>query len=197
MLGGEKYYGLELSFSPEDFQSPTHDHEDDLAVEAWNRLQGFAKAKAIALLLIYHVIQVMIILALCRIGNVFIEGICIVTSFLVYGFVIKRRWHSKSLLICSSISFAMFYVAARSIPSVHYSKFIPIVIGLLLVYSLYRVSIYVESHELKQVIKEEHLQEELESLGYHPSDAVVIAHNYTVESQKKSTQEYFNNKKEA
>lgn len=166
-IGGERYYGklaeqswrqtLVLLFSPEEISTTREDIEDGVAEAQWRTLTGFRRAKAVSLLLAFQIMQWILILFICKIGNVLIEGIAITTAFIVYGTVIKRKWHSPNIWICTLISAVMFYIAARTIPSFYYSELFPTVAGLFLVYALYRIALYTDrKNELEEYITKLH-----------------------------------------
>ena len=86
------------------------------------------------------------------IDMVFIESLIIAISFVVYGVVIQRRWHSKSFLICTLLSIALFYLTAKLYSmtiGLNISQFLPVIIGLLLVYAMYRIGIVSDSKSEK------------------------------------------------
>jgi hypothetical protein len=143
-IGGAKHYGqrLERFIHPEEISSDVDDQEDRDEVAAWQQLQGFVRFRAVALLLLFQLLQWGLILFVCKIGNVLVEGVVMSGSFVVYGLFVKNRWHSKSLIVCTLTTCAMFYVAARAIPAFGYTQLMPVVVGLALIYGLYRVSLY-------------------------------------------------------
>ena len=150
-IGGEKFYAAhEHIFYPEAIGSPEYDREDHNALDNFSKYQGFQKVMAMALLITFQLIQWTIILVFCHIGNVFIEGLVITASFVIHGLIIKRRWHSNNLIICTLGSALMFYVAAKSSVSFYYSQLFPVIVGLIMVYILYRVSVYIGSHTKKE-----------------------------------------------
>ena len=150
-MGGEKD-GLSrkcLVF-PENVESAKLDNEDDLSLFEFSKLQGFKKIKAMSLLLFFQALQWSIILLVCSLGNVFIEGLVITTSFIVHGFIIKRRWHSNNIAFCTLCGAMIFYVAAKLTISFAYSQFFSIMVGLVIVYLLYRISIFIDEQEIKR-----------------------------------------------
>ncbi len=154
-IGGERHNGqtLERVIFPEDFEAVKLDQEDLAELEAWNKQQGFKRIKSIALLLGFQVVQWMIILAVCNLGNVLVEGLVITISFVTYGTVVRYKWHSKSLVCCTLASAGMFYAAAQIIPSFGYSQLLPVCVGLILIYCMYRVAVYTDGYkDLKQRI---------------------------------------------
>ena len=165
ILGGVKHY--ELAFQSgwkscnkyllysEDFQYPEHDQEDCVAIEEFNNLIGWRKVSAVVLLFGFQGLQWLLILAVCRIGNVFWEGLIISTSFLVHGIVVKKRWHSDSVLCCTIMGAALFYTTARLGPPLQITQLTPVVLGLLLVFAMYKVAVYTgEYKQLKKYVDE-------------------------------------------
>lgn len=185
-IGGERHY-VEHSVRSEDFQSADHDPEDRAAIEAFQKLRGFAKLKASALLLVYHVAQCILIYAICRVGDRGVECLVLVPSFIFFGWIIKRRWHSKSLLVCTGVTVGMFYVAARALPAFKYSQFLPVIAGLLLAYSLYQVArlTRVEPPEKKKLIQQ------LQIIGYTKEVAQVLVDYYDTPGTNPKDLEYF------
>lgn len=122
------------------------DNEDREAVAAFVSLVGFQRIFAVATMISIQIVQWGIMMAICAIGNVLAEGILISLSFAVHGFIIKRRWHSKSGTGCLLFCSAMFYVAAKAIPSTGYSQLIAIVIGIVLLLGLNRIDVYICEH---------------------------------------------------
>ena len=127
--------------------------QESVELDKWyNSLSIIKKAKAISFLLLLQILQWAFILFVCRLGNVLIEGLAITGSFLAYGLIIQKKWHSKCILICTVISSLMFYGAARMTLAYQYSQFMPILIGLFLLYALYRIAIYTEEcNQLKAI----------------------------------------------
>ena len=121
-IGGEKHYARKLAVYTQDLGVAENDSEDREALDALRKLQGLAKLKAVALLLAWHIVQCAVILFVCALGDRFVEGLVLVPSFIAFGMVIKNRWHSKSLIVCSTCTILMFYLTARALPSFKYSQ---------------------------------------------------------------------------
>jgi len=145
--GGVKYALGKYHILSENIQTPKLDSEDLAEIEACKQLRGFKRIKAISLLLSFQSIQWAIVLLVCSIGDVLIEGLAITVSFVVFGTVIKRKWHSQSILICTISSAVIFYTAARFAPSYRYTQLLPVVIALLISYASYRVVVIQEDFE--------------------------------------------------
>lgn len=153
-LRGEKYYAKlvttgsdKLVLYSQDIEDPNHDEEDLRELEDFAKLVGWKKFISIMVLFGLQSLQWLVILVICAIGNVFWEGLLITASFVIHGIVIKRRWHSNSVLGCTLVGALMFLVAARFSPPSYVTQFVPILLGLLLLYMLYRVSLYTGEYQ--------------------------------------------------
>jgi len=112
-------------------------------------------------IIVVQVAQWMFILWVCSRDNLFLEALVMTTSFICHGMIISKRKHLKPIILCTLGATAMFHFAARFSISFHHSQFFPIIIGLILVYTLYRVS-----HEFEKTAKKklEHEQERINKL---------------------------------
>ncbi len=146
-MGGEKYHALELAVYTEEVSCIDQDNESIEVNERWSKLDGLRRIKAISLLFAFQIGQWLLILLVCCLGNVLLEGIIITIAFVAYGMIIKKRWHSSSILVCTISSSFMFFVAAKLVPSFGYSQLFPILIGFVMVYALYKVGMYTEKRE--------------------------------------------------
>jgi hypothetical protein len=149
--GGVKHVARKLLFLPDGGRYVQSYHENralSAETEEYLKLKGFERLFAMSLLLVIQMAQWAIILFVCHLGNVFVEGIVITTSFIAHGFVIKQRWHSNNLVICTLASTALFYIAARLTLSFTYSQFFPIIVGLAMIYTLYRLSTTLNEREV-------------------------------------------------
>lgn len=135
--GGWNNAVLELLVCPENIQYAEIDDEDkeqiDLIKSKPMREQLIIGVKLIA----FQIFQLFLILGVCLIGNIWIESVVILISYGVFGFIIKRRWHHKSVVVCTLASVGMFYLAARSIPPLYISQLLPILAGLGIMLALY------------------------------------------------------------
>lgn len=61
-------------------------------------------------------------------------------SFILHGFILRDRLHSKSIVVCTIVSSTMFLIAAKLTPSFYLFQLLPIIIGLLLTYSLFKIN---------------------------------------------------------
>lgn len=89
---------------------------------------------------VVQVLQWSFILWICSLDNLFLDGLVMTTSFICHGMIISKRKHLRPIILCTLAATAMFYFAAKFTISFQYSQFFPIVIGLIMVYTLYRVS---------------------------------------------------------
>ena len=115
-------------------------------------------------ILAVQIIQWVFILWVCSLDNLYLDALVMTTSFICHGMIISKRKHLKPIILCTLAATAMFYFAARFAISFQYSQFFPIVIGLLLVYTMYRIDYQFEKASQKkrendiQRIKELELQ---------------------------------------
>jgi len=153
LIGGEKNYALAFEYVvfPEDVGVVQEDIEDGLVQKEWAELQGYKLCKAIMLLFGFQLLQWLIVLLVCWIGNVFIEGVIITVAFVAYGFVIKNKWHSNSIVLCSALATVIFYAAAKITIAFKYSQFFSIFIGLILIYMFYRLGVMVNQKNKKEL----------------------------------------------
>lgn len=100
----------------------------------------FEKLVMRSVIAVVQVIQWMFILWVCSLDNLFLDALVMTTSFICHGTIINKRRHLKPVVLCTLVATAMFYFAARFTVSFTYSQFFPIFIGLLLTYTVYRVS---------------------------------------------------------
>lgn len=131
----------------QDFNDSSCDDEDRQAIEEFSRLNNWQKFKTIMLLSIFQVSQIMIIVIISIIGNSLIELIFILAAYLIYSKIITRRYHSRSLLICTALSTLIFFSASKITIPVKISMFVPIILGLIITYSLYILAVHVEEYE--------------------------------------------------
>jgi len=107
-----------------------------------------------SVMIVVQIIQWMFILWVCNLDNLFLDALVITTSFICHGLIIAKRKHFKPIILCTLAATAMFYVAARFTISFQYSHFFPIIIGLLLVYTVYRISYQFEKAEQERLEKD-------------------------------------------
>lgn len=126
---------------PEDIESAQVDSVDLEELSKWQQMRGYLRVAAVALLILIQVIQWSVILLVCSIGNVLIEGLILSACFVVFGSVVQRRWHTDSVVKCTLLCSLTFYIAAKAIPSFGYTQLMPVVVGIVLIYASYRASL--------------------------------------------------------
>jgi hypothetical protein len=146
-IGGVDYVNEHI-LVPGSFSNPKPSTEDTRVLTEFNKIKGFKRLLAWALVMLIQLVQWGLILLACGLSNRLIEGLVITISFIAHGLIIRNRWHSNSLVVCSLLSVALFYLAASATVPFKYTQFLPIVIGLLLLYMLYRVG-YISTKRLK------------------------------------------------
>lgn len=110
-----------------------------------------------------QILQWGFILWICSLDNMFLDAFVMTTSFICHGMVISKRKHLKPIILCTLAATAMFYFAARFTISFRYSQFFPILVGLILVYTMYRISYEFEKAEQEKLKKELERIKKLES----------------------------------
>jgi len=126
--------------------------------ESFLGINRFEKWIMKSVILVVQILQWMFILWVANLDNLFFDALIITTSFICHGMIISQRKHLKPIILCTLTAAAMFYVAARFTIPFYISQFFPVLIGLMLVYTMYRVSLYFE-----QVV-ERKLLEDIERL---------------------------------
>jgi hypothetical protein len=143
MKGGSSYARDRFyNLFPGGGQSLRARHQSGENVQAYDELHGLERVISRFAVYGYQLFQWALILIVCALGSVFIEGLIISSAFALYGLIIKNRWHSKSLVACTFASINMIAMPALLIPSFKYSQFLPIIIGFIIVYGLYRAALY-------------------------------------------------------
>lgn len=152
-IGGARHHALEQLVFPGRRRAQRSRHgsgqadtqsTDDVPV---GKFEKWVMRSVIA---VVQVIQWMFILWVCSLDNLFLDALVMTTSFICHGMIIKQRQHLKPIILCTLAATAMFYFAARFTISFQYSQFFPIVIGLALVYTVYRISYQIESKAIKE-----------------------------------------------
>ncbi len=159
--GGKDYVGLGrqclvLSASRKISKSSRESNVDtDALTKTLNKYRGWQLALAITILMTTQIIQWSFIMLVCSIGNVFIEGITITTSFVIISMILKTKLHNKTILLCTLVSTVIFYTAAKVIPSYGYSQLLPVLTGVAIAFGSYYVACYYYEHEwLKNKVQE-------------------------------------------
>jgi ABC-type iron transport system FetAB permease component len=92
-----------------------------------------------AVIAVVQVLQWGFILFICSLDNYFLDVLVMTVSFICHGMIISKRKHLKPILLCTAVATEMFYLGAKITVSFRYSQFFPVLIGLLLVYAVYRI----------------------------------------------------------
>lgn len=187
-----KQYELQLVVGTKDIENPILDNEDLESLRRFNSLRGFKKAKACIALVMFQVAQTVLVLFVCRVGNVLIEGSIVALASIVSGQYIKRRWHG-TVLACTIVSTISTFIGARTPPNAKFSILIFVVIGISITYMLYRVTFLGDgSHSSDQKAPELTDREkrvlELKERGWKIEDiaAEIYVHRRTVDRILKS-----------
>lgn len=147
MMGGVKYHGLEQLVFPgrAGDDRDRHEHRQTDSKSPSDVPVGKFETWVMRVVITsVQVIQWVFILWICSLDNLFLDALVMTTSFICHGLIISRRQHLRPIILCTLAATAMFYFAARFTLSFQYSQFFPIVIGLLLTYTMYRVSYQIE-----------------------------------------------------
>lgn len=147
VLGNTDKYSL----SAEKVNFVQQDSDDDEAIDALRKLIGKERIIATILLAGFQLLQLFIVLGVSLLGNTLAECAIIHLSFWLFGIIFKDRWHSKSLVVCTCASAAIFYTASKVSLPFSISIFVPIIIGLLISYALFRVALHYREWERKDL----------------------------------------------
>lgn len=131
------------------------DEEDLEALNEFRTLEGWDLAKSVTIILFLQVFQFIVILALTYIGNVFIESLVILFSYIMAGVVIKKKSHFK-YLICTSIAGILFYATSKIAPPIEISVFILVIIGMLIAYTMFLVAVHFEEYDKYRIFYNTH-----------------------------------------
>jgi len=123
----------------------------------------FEKRLMKSVIIFVQCLQWLFILWICSFDNFFLDALIITTSFICHGQIISNRRHLRPVIFCTFAATAMFYFAARFTISFQYSQLFSIVIGLILVYTLYRVDYYFATIAKKKSKEESKKIEELKN----------------------------------
>lgn len=141
LFGGGIVHGKYL-FSTKSKETNGCCNENSEIFKEFNSLGKCERAFTMVLFFGIQILQLIIILLICNlIGSITMKLLVIMASFLLHGLFLKERWHSNSIIVCTLLSSSMFFVAASLTPSFFTFQLIPIIMGLLLVYSLYKIKI--------------------------------------------------------
>lgn len=118
----------------------------DETMDRFNSLSKYQKLFIMIKIFAFQVSQMILILGICLIDNVLIEVAIIFPMFWIVRWILKNGWHSNNLIWCTITSLIAFYGGAKLTIPLHLSMLFPIITGVLIAYSIYRVAIYVEEH---------------------------------------------------
>jgi len=152
-----------LVFPGRTYETRAEINDEDPTVERFVLLDKFERYLFGAVIIGVQVAQWMFILWICSRDNLFLEALVMTTSFICHGMIISKRKHLKPISLCTLAATAMFYTAARFSIPFQYSQFFHIIIGLILVYTLYRVSHEFEKTAKKKLESEQKRINKLES----------------------------------
>lgn len=89
----------------------------------------------------YQVFQLLVVLAIGLINNMFVELILILPMFWFGRKILKQSWHSDTLWICSLATFGGFYTLTKVVLPLHISLFSIITLTGLFIYLLHRLGV--------------------------------------------------------
>lgn len=138
---------LECNISTRANDSNENGNEDNEVLQEFNSLSDWERKFTLLTYLGIQLVQCVIVLGIINLvnlllpgGSFLIESIIILISFGLHGLVLRERWHSKSIITCSLVSSSLFFIAAKLTPSFSLFQLFPVIMGLLLVYSMYEIA---------------------------------------------------------
>lgn len=185
-IGGEKHHHdtLETVF-PESISADRLDYEDEIALKKFGDLPGFARFLGNIFVISYNILSWVFILACCYLGGALIEGFVISSAIIVFGAIIRHRWHSKSLTVCLVVSAIICFALARAVPAIMYSWFLPVLAGLGVIYGMHRLAVILEKTLPKRPIflLEKYcdfatMKEIAEEKGLTPKEIELLEHKF-------------------
>lgn len=142
------------SILAKDFKNVQLDEEDIQALKEWDELTPFQTFKAVLILTLFQIFQMSLVFVLCILGGAWVECIFIMAAFFFASNVIKRRWHSHSVLACTLITAFLFYTLSRLALPLNVSILACMLEGFILTFALYRVDVNVDNYrQLKEKVK--------------------------------------------
>lgn len=142
LFGGGYYSSSKYFLCSKSQKTNDSCNESSEIFKEFNSLSKWERTFTIVLFFGIQILQTIIILLICNlVGNITFKLLIIMVSFVIHGLFLKERWHSNSIIVCTLLSSSMFFVAASLTPSFFTFQLIPIIMGLLLVYSLYKIKI--------------------------------------------------------
>lgn len=135
---------LELYVVPSSDKSASQDGRDcsgesSVYFQEYQRLTGFSKVIAGTVKIGYQCIQWALTLLVCALGSVFIRGFMLTFAFACYSFIFVKRWHPRTLISCTLLTSAIFFLVSSLLPSLTISWFLPIIAALLLMCILHNI----------------------------------------------------------
>lgn len=130
----------------ESSQEICFDNDEALLQVEFDSLTRTQQKFALFTYLGFYFIQCILVLGVINVvnyffgANIIIESIIVMISFIAHGFVLKEKWHSKSIIICTLVSCVIFFIAAKLTPAFTLFQLFPIIIGLLVSYSMYQIA---------------------------------------------------------
>lgn len=151
------FAGLHI-FDSEAFIAATESDEEiteRMVLESeYKKMPWFKRMRVIVRFFSMQVAQLIVVVGICRLSSDILTIAILLVSFYVFGQVIRNRWHSNSILVCTLTSATMFFIACRLTIPLQYSLFFSFVIAFLMVYALYRVQKHVDhDNEMNRKIK--------------------------------------------
>lgn len=141
LFGGGITYGKHI-FHAKSKETYDNCNESSEIAKEFSSLSKWERIFTMILFFGIQILQTIVILVICNfVTSITLKLLIIMASFLIHGQFLKERWHSNSIVACTLISSSMFFVSASLSPSFFTFQLIPIVIGMLLVYSLYKIKV--------------------------------------------------------
>lgn len=95
----------------------------------------------------YQIFQLAVVLLIGLINSVFIELLIMLAVFWIGRPILKKSWHSDSLMWCSITTFCGFYILTKTTLPLSVSLFSCIALSALFVYVLHRAAIHADTYE--------------------------------------------------
>jgi len=117
---------------------------DSKSFQEIQNLVGWERAIAAIVWISLQMLSWIVILVVIKIiSNVFWEALIISIAYAAYGYTVRYRMHFKWCTLASGV---IFFVAARLVPSIHYTPFIPVLLALFLVYGSFRIALHFNNY---------------------------------------------------
>lgn len=105
----------------------------------------------------YQVFQLIVVLFIGFIHNVFVELLIMLAVFWLGRASLKKSWHSNKLWICSVVTFSGFYVLTKLTLPLSVSLFSCIALSALFVYGLHKAALLEERYESLKEFRDQRL----------------------------------------